>query len=450
LTHNPKPLDYENPVAGLEFGKSMSRVYLSSTFEDLKEYRQAVRDGLLRAGHLVAGMEEAAATSGRPLEVIRLEVFAADIYVGLVAHRYGYIPEDPRNPEQLSITQLEYRAALDKGMPCLVFLVNDRTPWPPDFVDRGPGEAKLAAFKRELTAGRVVDYFSNPDDLAARVLAAVSKIALPTIDVFLSYHSSDRMAVQEIARRLEEQGIRYWMDSTGLSAGDDWRRETESALARIGNMAVFVGQEGIGDLQGQEVQAALRRKFAEAERFRLIPVILPNTSHELIPAELRAYQWVDFGDSLENPEAIEALVRAIRATGTGTATGSSNVAGIGQSVMRGDERMPAERPRQTLGAQDARMVCELLFRLVVRHQRPDILQSLDASAFWAEIRKIRAGASTLEDLRSLHAELSGAPGPGPLWTAWMRNARAAELEALIRHAPSNLESGGLNKRTSLG
>jgi len=409
----------------------MSRIYLSSTFEDLKEYRQAVRDGLLRAGHLVAGMEEAVAGSGRPLEVIRLEVFAADIYVGLVAHRYGYIPEDPRNPEQLSITQLEYRAALDKGMPCLVFLVNDRTPWPLDFVERGPGEAKLAAFKRELTAGRVVDYFSNPDDLAARVLAAVSKIAPPAIDVFLSYHSSDRMAVQEIARRLEEQGIRYWMDSTGLSAGDDWRRETDSALARIGNMAVFVGQEGIGDLQGQEVQAALRRKFAEAERFRLIPVILPNTSHELIPAELRAYQWVDFGDSLENPEAIAALVRAIRG-------------------IRGSEPMPAEGPRQTLGAQDARMVCELLFRLVVRHQRPDILQSLDASAFWAEMRKIRAGASTLEDLRSLHAELSGAPGPGPLWTAWMRNARAAELEALIRHAPRNLESGGLNKRASLG
>ena len=60
-----------------------------------------------------------------------------------------------------------------------------------------------------------------------------------------------------------------------------------------------------------------------------------------------------------------------------------------------------------------------------------MLQSLDATAFWAAVRKVQPGASTLEDLRSLHAQLSGEPGPGALWAAWLVNTRATELAAVL-------------------
>ena len=94
----------------------------------------------------------------------------------------------------------------------------------------------------------------------------------------------------------------------------------------------------------------------------------------------------------------------------------------------------AELAYSVIDEQDERMLCELLFRLVVRlRERPEMLQSLDATAFWAAVRKIRPHASTIEDLRAVNAELGKEPAPGPLWAAWVRNVRAIELAALLQH-----------------
>jgi uncharacterized protein YjbI with pentapeptide repeats len=80
------------------------------------------------------------------------------------------------------------------------------------------------------------------------------------------------------------------------------------------------------------------------------------------------------------------------------------------------------------------MLPELLFRLVARlRERPEMLHSLDATAFWAAVRKIKPRASRIEDLRFVNAQLSSEPAPGALWTAWMKNTRATELTALLQH-----------------
>ena len=46
----------------------MARVFVSSTFQDLKEYRQAVYVALRRLGHQSVAMEDYAATDRPPLE----------------------------------------------------------------------------------------------------------------------------------------------------------------------------------------------------------------------------------------------------------------------------------------------------------------------------------------------------------------------------------------------
>ena len=49
--------------------------------------------------------------------------------------------------------------------------------------------------------------------------------------VFLSHSSADKPAVEEIARRLAEQGIRAWLDKWHLIPGDPWQPAIEKALA---------------------------------------------------------------------------------------------------------------------------------------------------------------------------------------------------------------------------
>jgi len=108
----------------------MAKIYVSSTYLDLQEFREKILYHLQRLKQSIVAMEYCLADDRRPAEKCIADVEACDIYVGIFAWRYGTIPEE-NNPEQLSITGMEYRAARDKGIPCLIFLHDGKSPGPP-------------------------------------------------------------------------------------------------------------------------------------------------------------------------------------------------------------------------------------------------------------------------------------------------------------------------------
>jgi hypothetical protein len=65
-------------------------IYLSSTYEDLKEYRAAAAPAIGYLNHEVSGMEDYIAADERHLEACLKDVGQCKIYVGLFAHRYGF------------------------------------------------------------------------------------------------------------------------------------------------------------------------------------------------------------------------------------------------------------------------------------------------------------------------------------------------------------------------
>ena len=114
----------------------MATIYLSSTYEDLKEYRRVVFDALRKSGYNVIAMEDYVATDQRPVDKCLKGVAEADIYIGIFAFRYGYVPPvRHNNRRQLSITELEFRHAEQLKKHCLSFVVDDSTSWPPKFMD---------------------------------------------------------------------------------------------------------------------------------------------------------------------------------------------------------------------------------------------------------------------------------------------------------------------------
>src|SRR5262245_34426209 len=114
----------------------MTTIYLSSTYEDLKDYREIVYKALRKSGYDVVSMEDYVAADQRPVDKCLDDVKKADIYVGIFAFRYGYVPPEAHgNPNKLSITELEFRQAERVSKPCLTFVVNESTPWRADFMD---------------------------------------------------------------------------------------------------------------------------------------------------------------------------------------------------------------------------------------------------------------------------------------------------------------------------
>jgi hypothetical protein len=92
----------------------MARVYVSSTFADLRRERQAVMDWLVAAGHQPVHSYRPNSETVR--ESCLDDVDTCDLYVLIAGHRYGFRPADG-NPEGLSITQLEFRRAGQAGIP---------------------------------------------------------------------------------------------------------------------------------------------------------------------------------------------------------------------------------------------------------------------------------------------------------------------------------------------
>jgi formylglycine-generating enzyme required for sulfatase activity len=157
----------------------MTTIYLSSTYEDLKDYREVVYKALRQSGYNVIAMEDYVAADRRPVEKCLKDVEKADIYIGLFAFRYGYVPpEEHNNPNGLSITELEFRHAQESTKPCLLFIAKEDAGIPLMFVDAYTGEGKkgelIGNLRQYALREKTGSLFSLPHQLASLVQAAVA------------------------------------------------------------------------------------------------------------------------------------------------------------------------------------------------------------------------------------------------------------------------------------
>jgi hypothetical protein len=146
------------------------RVYISSTFADLRVYRAAVTSVLRRFDFSTITLDEFGATDESPFDVAETALAQADIIIQLIAYRYGYVP---LNGDK-SITEWEYDKATSLKKPIFVFLLDEDNPWPVDQIELNNFD-RLKAFKNRIKQERVVSFFTTPEDLAAKVAVAVSQ-----------------------------------------------------------------------------------------------------------------------------------------------------------------------------------------------------------------------------------------------------------------------------------
>ena len=178
------------------------RIFVSSSFEDLREHRAAAIRVLRQLGHEVLAMEDMISGSAAPLAKVLEMVDRSEAYVGIFAWRYGYIPSKDNEPlpratkafpvvagavvGKTSITHYEYLRAVQRQLPVMAFLLDEHYPWPPQFIDgfdttrtQAPATAEnIRSLRMSLQQERVVSWFTTPTDLEARVSAAVTVAGL--------------------------------------------------------------------------------------------------------------------------------------------------------------------------------------------------------------------------------------------------------------------------------
>ena len=144
-------------------------VMISSTARDLPDERAQATNAILRLGMSPKIMEAMAAMDADAIAASMALVDKADVFVGIFAHRYGEVPDG----HDKSITEMEYDRAVERGIPRLIFLMDEDVPVLPKDVDKGESAAKLQALKERLKKERVVGFFNSPEDLRGQVLHAL-------------------------------------------------------------------------------------------------------------------------------------------------------------------------------------------------------------------------------------------------------------------------------------
>ena len=147
------------------------KVFLSSTYIDLIEYRKAVVNALRMMGEDVDHMEIFGARDEEPTKVSIEELNNCDVLIGVYAYRYGTIPKDSKT----SVTEQEYLHASEREIPILIFVVDESYPWLPKLMDQGL--AKINKFKSMVTKEHTPEYFTSPDNLASKVVASIGRLA---------------------------------------------------------------------------------------------------------------------------------------------------------------------------------------------------------------------------------------------------------------------------------
>lgn len=182
------------------------QVFVSSTYTDLVEERQAAVAAILKAGHIPAGMELFTAGDRSQLKTIERWIDESDVYLLVLGGRYGSI--EPISG--LSYTELEYDYAISQEKSSFAVVIHE------DALEKKARRVGTHVLEKE-NQGLLKKF-------RARVLTKISAFFRDCKDIKISVHES-------LARYTNNPQLVGWVSGTELR--DQLRlREEVTSLRR--------------------------------------------------------------------------------------------------------------------------------------------------------------------------------------------------------------------------
>lgn len=173
---SPSPAPPPPPRRPVPASREEAKVVISSTYLDNADRRRLLLKALDKLQMKPIAMERFVARAKDTVRCCEEAVRAADVFVGVIAHRYGWQPDSL----DCSITEHEWRIAEKEGIPRLMFLIQpggkididaEFDPLPVRF----KLQDRLLEFRRaiEQCHGVTRQLFSSDADLVAEVIPAL-------------------------------------------------------------------------------------------------------------------------------------------------------------------------------------------------------------------------------------------------------------------------------------
>lgn len=238
------------------------QVFVSSTYTDLIEERQAAISALLQLGAMPAGMELFPAADDEAWTLISRVIDESDYYLLVIGGRYGSVTDDG-----LSFTEKEYEYALHAGKPVMAFIHGA-----PESIAMGKSEAsevareKLHKFVERVETAKHVKYWLSAEDLAGKIalsFATFTKSHPATGWVradagdspeTLRLLSAAQLRVAELETKINRHADSPPPGTAGLADNDEEFEFSFVVSVRIGSLAA---DSGISQYQKYEVDIAI-------------------------------------------------------------------------------------------------------------------------------------------------------------------------------------------------
>ncbi len=148
------------------------QVFISSTYTDLIEARNAAINIVLESYNFPVGMEMFGADNDEQWTIIKDLIDSSDFYILIMGQRYGSISKK----DGISFTEKEFDYALEKGVKLMCFVRKDNVATLPHERDEDPEiKEKIALFRTKVTTDRTCEFWESVDDLKHKISNSLYK-----------------------------------------------------------------------------------------------------------------------------------------------------------------------------------------------------------------------------------------------------------------------------------
>jgi predicted transcriptional regulator len=147
------------------------QVFVSSTYQDLREERKEVIQALLELDCIPVGMELFPATDDDQWTLIKELIDESDYYILIIGGRYGSL-----NKAGISYTQMEYEYAIEIGVPVISFLIKEPDDVAVSKTDKDSEKQELLGSFRKLASKKMIKHWQTPEELGSVVSRSLVKL----------------------------------------------------------------------------------------------------------------------------------------------------------------------------------------------------------------------------------------------------------------------------------
>lgn len=189
--------------------KKKLQVFISSTYKDLINERQAAVSAILKSGHIPAGMELFNANDRSQWQTIKEWIDESDVFVLILGGRYGSIDNDSGK----SYTELEYNYALETNKRYFAIVISPQALNAKvsqngiDFLERNY-QRELNSFQDRVLS-KISSYFDDEKDIFANIISSLREIEQDKklIGWICGREVKDVLAITEECNNLQNENI---------------------------------------------------------------------------------------------------------------------------------------------------------------------------------------------------------------------------------------------------